>query len=178
MQAGDIATWAGVAVTLLISVCAWTDSRRHARIGQEANEISHMQAEAAERRASAVEDALAAALRVLGDRAPGPSLELPESWGGRRGEVRWEVRRCGRHRFVLRNVGSDTAFGVRIDPDGLGVSAHNLPQDATVRPDESVQFVMAAGFGRRLPDEVCVRWDGGGGVQGELRAQAVAVSVE
>ncbi|MFJ9414322.1 hypothetical protein ACIRPT_09165 [Streptomyces sp. NPDC101227] len=176
MQAGDFATWAGVAVTLLISVCAWTDSRRNARIGQEANEISHMQAEAAERRASVVEDALAAALRVLGERAPGLSLELPESWVGRRGEVRWEVRRCGRHRFVLRNVGSDTAFGVRIDPDGLGVSARNLPQDATVRPDGSVQFVMAAGFGRRLPDEVCVRWGGGG--QAGLRAQAVTVSVE
>ncbi|MFI9046281.1 hypothetical protein [Streptomyces sp. NPDC053427] len=175
MQAGDISTWTGVAVTLVISSCSWVDSRRQARIGKEANEISHLQAEAAARRASAVEDTLAAALRILGERGPGSSLELPESFGGVHGEVRWEVRRRGGHRFALRNVGSATAFGVRVDPDGLGASARNLPQDATVRPDESVQFVMAAGVGRRLPGEVCVRWDGR--AQGKAQAQAAVVPV-
>ncbi|WP_030071512.1 hypothetical protein [Streptomyces natalensis] len=179
MQAGDIGTWAGVALTLLISIGAWTDAQRQARIGREANEISHRQAEAAERRARAVEEALASALRLLGERAP--SLELPEMpempempgvGGGGPGEVRWEVGRRGRYGFELRNVGSATAFGVRVDPDDLGGVARNLPEDATVRPGEGVRFVMAATFARRLPGEVCVRWGG----YGRAEAQVVPVS--
>ncbi|MEU4843909.1 hypothetical protein [Streptomyces gilvosporeus] len=175
IQAGDIGTSAGVALTLLISIGAWTDAQRQARIGREANEISHRQAEAAERRAWAVEEALASALRLLGERAPSLELpemvEMPEVGGGGPGEVRWEVGRLGRYGFELRNVGSATAFGVRVDPDGLGGVARNLPEDATVRPGEGVRFVMAATFGRRVPGEVRVRWGG----YGRAEAQVVAV---
>ncbi|MEU9113050.1 hypothetical protein AB0D04_15020 [Streptomyces sp. NPDC048483] len=82
-----------------------------------------------------MEDALAVALRILGDGASGAPLEFPGSVGEAHGEVRREARRRGGHGFALRNVGSSTAFGVRADPDGLGAIARNLPEDATVWPE-------------------------------------------
>ncbi|MFE0380718.1 hypothetical protein ACFW1M_35310 [Streptomyces inhibens] len=183
MEVGNIATWAGVGVTLFISIGGWLDSRRQIRIGREANEISHKQAEAAERRAIAVEDALSTGLRLLAERSsargaeksatdmveqpasPSTVMEPPPTADGSR--VRWKVQRIEnmKYGFALCNVGSVPALHVKIVPDsGPGSPepgiARNLPENATVLPHECVHFVMAPTFAHPRLREVFVQWDG------------------
>lgn len=159
MEPGDVATWVGVLITLGISVMTYVQSRRQARIADEANIASQEQVEAAQRRAVAVEDSLAEALRLLAER--GLTAAPPTTVGASGpGEVQWALERRGRHSYLLRNVGVATATGVHVDRDRATPIVRNMPENATVRPGESVQFLMAPTFGNPLPGEVWVVWDG------------------
>lgn len=161
MEPGDIATWIGIAITLVIALVARHDTRRQAQIADEANIASQAQVEAAERRAIAVEDSLTEALRLLASSQQGaqvlpPGTALPPVEPD---EVQWTLERRGKQSYLLRNVGTATASGVHIDRDRTTPIVRNLPENATVRPGESVQFLMAPTFGNPLPGEVWVEWD-------------------
>jgi len=159
MEPGDVATWVGVLVTLGISVMTYVQSRRQARIADEANIASQEQVEAAQRRAVAVEDSLAEALRLLAERGLTAVSPTTVSASGP-GQVEWDLDRRGKHSYLLRNVGTVTAAGVHVDRDRATPIVRNMPENATVRPGESVQFLMAPTFGSPLPGEVWVTWDG------------------
>lgn len=74
-------------------------------------------------------------------------------------EVTWELTRS-RDRFVLRNVGRAIATGVWVTGDGVAEAAIHLPEGATIRPGESVSFMMVSTFAHAVPDEIEVTWDG------------------
>lgn len=159
MEPGDIATWVGVLITLGISVMTYVQSRKQARIADEANVASQEQVEAAQRRAVAVEDSLTEALRLLAERGLTVAPPNPVSTSGP-GGVRWDLERRGKHSYLLRNVSTATATGVHVDRDRATPIVRNMPENATVRPGESLQFLMAPTFGNPLPGEVWVLWEG------------------
>ncbi|WUD70542.1 hypothetical protein OG937_01935 [Streptomyces sp. NBC_00510] len=162
MQTGNIATWVGIVITLLISLATRRDANRQAQIAEEANIASQAQVEAAERRAIAVEDNLAQALKLLAQSqtatTPLQSLATPDPSG--RPAVGWDLQRRGTHAYLLRNWGASTATGVHLERKRTTAIVRNLPENATVRPGESLQFLMVPTFGHPLPGEVWVKWDG------------------
>ena len=162
MQTGNIATWVGIVITLLISLATRRDANRQAQIAEEANIASQAQVEAAERRAIAVEDNLAQALKLLAQSqnatTPLQSLATPDPAG--RPAVGWDLQRRGTHAYLLRNWGASTATGVHLERKRTTAIVRNLPENATVRPGESLQFLMVPTFGHPLPGEVWVKWDG------------------
>ncbi|MCH6163911.1 hypothetical protein [Streptomyces marispadix] len=72
----------------------------------------------------------------------------------------WRIERAGRHVFALRNTGTTTLTGVRVDRGNLPDSARGVPEDAIVRPGETAEFLMAADRGQALPGTVLVSWHG------------------
>lgn len=72
----------------------------------------------------------------------------------------WGLQRRGKHSYLLRNGGAVTATGVHLDRNRITAIVRNLPENATVRPGESLQFLMFPALGHPLPGEVWVRWDG------------------
>ncbi|MFF4563975.1 hypothetical protein [Streptomyces sp. NPDC001435] len=162
VEAGDAATWASTLVAVLVAVTAWLQSRKtrgeqeeQARIQREATELAHRQTEAAERRAFAVEQMLEQLIATHELEPGSPPRPSPSS-------IQWTLERRGKHLYLLRNVGSDTATGVRVDPSNMPSIASNLPEDAVVRPGESVEFLMAASLATPLPGEIWVSWSLGG----------------
>ena len=123
---------------------------------------SQAQVEAAQRRAIAVEDNLAQALKLLAQSqnatTPLQSLATPDPSG--RPAVGWDLQRRGTHAYLLRNWGASTATGVHLERKRTTAIVRNLPENATVRPGESLQFLMVPTFGHPLPGEVWVKWDG------------------
>jgi hypothetical protein len=154
MEPGDIATWAGVGVALLVGASALAVSLRQIRqqerqnlINERAAEASHRQAEAAERRAIAVEETL----QRLGNTSPLGGQEAAD--------VQWNLERR-KDLFTLRNVGTTTAEGVRVLPENLPPITRNLPDNASVRPQEAVEFFMVGTWGEPVPPQIMVAWDG------------------
>ncbi|MEU6653718.1 hypothetical protein ABZ904_30865 [Streptomyces sp. NPDC046900] len=162
MQAGNIATWVGIVITMVISLVTRRDAQRQAEIAEEANIAGQAQVEAAERRAIAVEEGLSKALKLLAQAqnatTPPQPLATPELSG--RPAVGWDLQRRGKHAYLLRNGGAETATGVHLDRNRTTAIVRNVPENATVRPGESVQFLMVPTFGHPLPGEVWVTWDG------------------
>ncbi|WP_053666502.1 hypothetical protein [Streptomyces sp. MMG1121] len=162
MQPGNIATWVGLVITMVISLITRRDARRQADIAEEANIASQAKVEAAERRAIAVEDSLAEALKLLAQAQNGTTppqlLATPEPSG--RPAVGWDLQRRGKHAYLLRNGGAETATGVHLDRHRMSAIVRNVPENATVRSGESVQFLMVPSLGHPLPGEVWVKWDG------------------
>ncbi|MGW7518962.1 hypothetical protein ACWGJ2_25575 [Streptomyces sp. NPDC054796] len=70
------------------------------------------------------------------------------------------LERHGDHSYALRNTGAAVLTGVRVNPVGLPRVVRNLPEDAVVRPGETVEFLMASSSRSPLPKEIRVRWDG------------------
>ncbi|MYX34380.1 MULTISPECIES: hypothetical protein [unclassified Streptomyces] len=162
VEVGDAATWGSTLVALLVAVTAWLQGRKakadqeeQARVQREAIDLAHRQTEAGERRAFAVEQMLGQLIATHGLRPSAPPQPRPSS-------VEWMLERRGKHVYLLRNVGNDTATGVRVDPSGMPSIASNLPEDAIVRPGESLDFLMAASLATPLPREICVSWNLGG----------------
>lgn len=162
VEAGDAATWASTLVAVLVAVTAWVqgmktkaEQEEQARVQREATDLAHRQTEAAERRAFAVEQMLEQ-LITTNELQPGSSLPQPTP-----SSIHWTLERRGKHVYLLRNVGSETATGVRVDPSNMPSIASNLPEDAVVRPGESVEFLMAASMAGPLPGEIWVSWTGG-----------------
>jgi hypothetical protein len=75
-------------------------------------------------------------------------------------DVRWSLDRKSKNAFVLRNVGTDVAEEVRIPPEGAAPISRGLPESATLRPQESVEFLMIAAMGAAVPNEILVTWKG------------------
>ncbi|MFE3604262.1 hypothetical protein [Streptomyces goshikiensis] len=161
MEIGDFAAWAGIVISLIISLVTLRGAKRQEQIASEANVANQAQLEATQRRAVAVEESLAEALRLLSQSQSGSQAALPSpAPPPRPGAVRWTLERRGKHAYLLRNTGTATATGVRVDRNRTAPIVRNLPENATVKPGESVQFLMAPTFGAPLPGEVWVEWDG------------------
>lgn len=154
VEAGNAATWAGVVVALIVAVVGIVQGRKQTKISKEASEANHRQAEAAERRAIAVESALAEALSAL---QPQPGVD---SGAKPSPSVSWVLERRGKHKYFLRNTGNTTATGVRVDPERLASITRNVPENASVPPGASTEFVMAGSLGAPLPGEIWLTWDG------------------
>ncbi|MFI2349485.1 hypothetical protein ACH492_21025 [Streptomyces sp. NPDC019443] len=162
VEVGDAATWGSTLVALLVAVTAWLQGRKakadqeeQARVQRETMELAHRQTEARERRAFAVEQLLEQLIATHELRPSSPPQPSPSS-------VEWMLERRGKHVYLLRNIGSGTATGVQVDPSNMPSIASNLPEDAIVRPGESVEFLMAASLATPLPGEIWVSWSLGG----------------
>ncbi|GAA1016969.1 hypothetical protein [Streptomyces thermogriseus] len=174
IETGDAATWASSVVALLAllltAVQYWQQSKRQAqqkeeqaardRAQAEASQIATRQAEAQERRAYAMEQALQRVVRILDEPRQG-SLDALSS-DAVEGAPAWQLAHKQGNAYVLRNVGTAVATGVRVDvgqhPRGL---TRALPEDAVVRPQEAVEFLLLAAWGAPRPDSIRVVWDGG-----------------
>jgi hypothetical protein len=71
-------------------------------------------------------------------------------------DVQWQLTRRAANTFVLRNVGTDTAKEVSVDPESATGINRNLPEGVTLRPQESVEFIMIAAWGAPVPNEIQV----------------------
>ncbi|UPK74564.1 hypothetical protein MU582_19320 [Nocardioidaceae bacterium SCSIO 66511] len=91
--------------------------------------------------------------------APAPAAPASPARPAGVGDVRWTLDRRGKNAFVLRNTGSGIAHGVRIPAEALPPITRNLPESATLRPNESVEFLMTGVFGNPTPNEIPVLWD-------------------
>lgn len=146
IQIGDIATWASAVVALGGSAFAVWESRKSRKSNDKWQQIN---AEAAVRSANAAEQALAL-----------QQASLPPIDPATKPDVAWDLERPGKTRFVLRNIGTDIATGVTIDPEQFKGFARQLPTNAAVRPGASVEFLVFTAMGAPLPNEVWVSWDG------------------
>jgi hypothetical protein len=75
-------------------------------------------------------------------------------------DVRWSLDRKGKNTYVLRNVGTAVAEEVRIPPEGAAPISRSLPESATLRPGESVEFLMIGALGAPVPNEILLTWKG------------------
>ncbi|MER6152015.1 hypothetical protein [Streptomyces hirsutus] len=174
IEMGDAATWASSGVALLAlfftAVQYRQQSKRQAqqeeeqaardRAQAEASQIATRQAEAQERRAYAIEQTLHAVVRMLDESRQGSLDALPSD--AAEGVPEWQLSHKRGDAYVLRNVGTAVATGVRVDvgqhPRGL---TRALPEDAVVRPQEAVEFLLLAAWGAPRPNSIRVEWDGG-----------------
>lgn len=164
---GDVATWAtaGVAVlALIVSAVSAAFSWKSLRWERLSAEAAGRSAEAAERANRLAERALERVplatgfkpptleeIREIGDLAQGVS-----SADG----VRWRIERPSDNRYVLRNVGTETAEHVEVDPTQISAITRHLPRDAVLRPGEGADILIMGAFGHPVPNQLYIRWEG------------------
>lgn len=146
-----IAAYVGIAITALVGLAAFFVSLRSLGIQQEAVEVAMVTAEAANRANWLAEQ------RLLAEVSGG---QLGEAVKKDRPDVSWLLARRGKNTYVLRNVGSETATHVRIDPESISAIVRALPVDATIRPQESAEFMMVGALGAPVPNEIYVFSEG------------------
>jgi hypothetical protein len=140
LDMGDVPGWtafiiSGVAVLVAIR------ANRHARNSADASKDSagsaRRSADAAERQAVAAEKAL-------------PPPPLP---------VEWKLQHVGRERYALRNAGTATATGVRIDMDRAPAVVLEDEDPVTVLPNASWSFLISPSLDQSHPRELWISWD-------------------
>ncbi|MCB5169317.1 hypothetical protein LG634_31470 [Streptomyces bambusae] len=170
IEMGDAATWGATltaSAALLLSLWQfWAQKMEQARrdeVDSQAAAVANRQAEAAERRALAVEQSLQQLLASLAsarDPLEQDELETAERAASSAEAVSWRLARS-KNTFVLRNEGNVTATGVRVGlgdhPAGL---TRRVPEDAVVRPNESVEFLVIGAWGQPVPREFQIYRDG------------------
>lgn len=160
LESGDAATWVSSVIALLAVGFAIWQQWKQGKGQAEADAIARRQMEATERRALALEGNLArlieqlpTALQARAQVHAAPASD-PET-------VEWELERASKNQFVLRNLGSGTAEGVRVDlgeyPPGL---TRRVPVEGVVRAHESVEFMIIGAWGHPIPRELKVWRDG------------------
>lgn len=156
------AIYVGVAVSGVLAAIALIVSLRSLAIQKESGRAAVISAEAAQRANWLTEQ------RVLHEAANvtrnEPVTSRPASGVGPAAEekpdVRWSLDRKSKNAFVLRNVGTDVAEEVRIPAEGAAQISRGLPESATLRPQESVEFLMIGAMGAPVPNEILVIWKG------------------
>jgi hypothetical protein len=162
LEEGDAAGWAGVVVAVLAILLGLWQQRRQAKRQGVAEGIARRQAEAQERRMLAAEENLQRLIAQLPAaiqaHARAQIATPPERHAA---AVSWDLKRPKKNLFVLRNTGTETATGVRVDvgdlPAGL---TRRVPENAVVREQESVEFMMIGTWNAPIPKEISVSWDG------------------
>jgi hypothetical protein len=71
-------------------------------------------------------------------------------------DTEWLLTRRSKNTYVLRNVGNETATHVRVIPESVSSLHRNPPEDATIRPQESVEFLLIGAWGKPVPNEIMV----------------------
>lgn len=77
-----------------------------------------------------------------------------------RPDVSWKVEHVAGSRFILRNMGSETATGVTADEAPFGGLARQLPKDAAVRAKEAWEFLLIQVAQAPTPHELWLTWNG------------------
>ncbi|WP_437104348.1 hypothetical protein [Streptomyces sp. enrichment culture] len=162
LESGDAAGWSGVIVAVLTILISLWQQRRQRKQQEAADGIARRQAEAQERRVLAAEENLQRLIAELPSalraHAQAQIADPPERHAN---TVSWELTRSSKNVFVLRNTGTETAAGVKVDvgahPAGL---TRRIPQDAVVRKGESVEFMIIPAWGHPIPREFSVSWAG------------------
>jgi hypothetical protein len=153
MDWGDVPGWAAfvlAAAAFVLALFTYFMSRKYSRITAEA---AVRAADAAEQANRLAEQRSQPTVDHVGDDTDPP-------------DVRWRLERPGnKQRFVLRNVGTDVATRVHIDPESLEVAHRFLPDAATVAPGASHEFLLIGAWQAPLPNEIWLSWDGSGGPQ-------------
>ncbi|MFE6931778.1 hypothetical protein ACFVDT_07075 [Streptomyces sp. NPDC057699] len=166
MEMGDKATWVSAILAAIAILYTYFQNRQQQKsqvqtdeLQRQASEIAARQAEATERRALATERMLAQFMASLMPVSSGPAGEEPDA-GGSASSVDWSLSREG-NLFVLRNEGEATATKVRVTvgdhPAGL---TRRLPEDAVVRANEAVEFLVLGAWGKPVPRQIHVTWAG------------------
>ncbi|MGI8515569.1 MAG: hypothetical protein ACR2NT_10625 [Acidimicrobiia bacterium] len=77
--------------------------------------------------------------------------------------IAWELTRLSGYNFQLRNISREFARGVTIDPAQImeGVLHRDLPNGIDVRGGASHGFLIQGTWGKSLPRELWVTWEGG-----------------
>lgn len=160
LEAGDAATWSSSAIALLAIGFAVWQQWKQGKGQAEADALARRQMEATERRALVLEESLGRLIEQL------PAALQAQALGGAPPErhpeaVKWTLERTSKNVFILRNHGSETAEGVRVDvgehPAGL---TRRVPEDGVVRAHESLEFLIMGAWGHPVPRELKVWWDG------------------
>ncbi|MFH9610452.1 hypothetical protein [Streptomyces sp. NPDC017448] len=162
LEVGDLGTWMGlipaagaILYTYIQHRQQKTAQARTDTLQQEASAIASRQAEAAERRALALEEMVERL--ALAQSQPGARPEVSPAAA----PVSWSLHQEQKNLFVLRNEGDEVATGVHVTvgdhPSGL---TRRLPEDAVVRGHESVEFLIIGAWGHPVPREVEVSWAG------------------
>jgi hypothetical protein len=155
-----IAAYVGTGVSALLAVAALVVSLRSLGIQRESARAATISAEAAQRANWLTE-------QRLGHEVNRPSSTAQQPEGGLMvapvtPDVRWSLDRKSKNTYVLRNVGTHVAEEVRIPPEGAAPVSRNLPESATLRPQESVEFLMIPAAGFPVPNEIMLMWKGRG----------------
>lgn len=152
-----LATYVGVAVAAVLSLAALVISVLSYKVQAESAKAATISAEAAQRANWLTEQRLH---HELQDRPPirdqTVPVDQPEAEATDLPDVRWSLDRKSKNAYVLRNVGSDVAEVVSIPPESAGTIHRNLPVSATLRPNESVEFLLLGAAGSPVPNEILV----------------------
>lgn len=147
-----IVALAGVGVTFYYSLRA--ERREHARTQEEAKrareeaERSEASAQRAERAAALSIDTLARiaeAVEGLASKSFNASA-IPEPEPER---VRWSLEHFNGDMYMLRNVGTATAFKVALSADPTLMVPRGFPETQNLRPDDSLTFMALTTMGTR-----------------------------
>lgn len=160
LEAGDAATWVSSAIALLAVAFTIWQQWRQGRMQAQADAIARGQLEAAERRALAVEEGLQRLLEQL-PRSFQAQAQIAGTPVHETDTVSWHLERLSKNQLVLRNTGTETATGVRVDvgghPAGL---TRRVPQDGVVRAGESLEFLVIGAWQHPVPREIRVWCEG------------------
>jgi hypothetical protein len=154
---GDAPAWTAIGLSGCFSVAAFVISLKGLKWQREGTEAAKTAAEAAIRSANADERSNALAELSVSIQAGTTSRAQQEHQQER--QVSWDLDRS-RDRFVLRNVGSAIATGVKVGGDRVAEVGTEVPDNAAVRPGASVSFMMVGSLAYSVPDEIEVTWDG------------------
>ena len=67
----------------------------------------------------------------------GFSFRTTQAAGSRPRDVNWRIEHPSKHRFVLRNTGSDIAENVEVDVSRIDAVTRNLPKAEVIRPERA-----------------------------------------
>jgi hypothetical protein len=154
-----VGLYVGVAASSLFAVIAVVVSLLSLRVQRESARAATISAEAAQRANWLTEQRMLQEVRAhpvptsaTGDQEQVSVEAAPVP------DVRFSLDRKSKHAFVLRNVGTAVAEEVRIPPEGAAPVSRGLPESATLRPGESVEFLMIGTLGNHVPNEIYVTW--------------------
>ncbi|MCD4523949.1 hypothetical protein [Nocardioides sp. cx-173] len=154
-----VAIYVGVAVSGVLAAIAVIISLRSLAIQKESGRAAVISAEAAQRANWLTEQRMLHEVANNQPVTPAQGADL-DAGDAQEPNVRWSLDRKSKNAFVLRNVGTDVAEEVRIPAEGAAPISRGLPQSATLRPQESVEFLMIGAMGAPVPNEILVTWKG------------------
>lgn len=127
--------WALVIAMLSFAwgVFVWFSARKDAR---EARAEAQRSAEAADRSADAAMRSADAAERQI-ELATPPAIDF-------------QFEQIREARYALRNIGTSTATGVTVDPEGFAIP-DRLPAGFTLARDQAVEFLLLASWASPVP---------------------------
>lgn len=157
-----VAVYVGVSVSGVFALIALIVSLRSLAIQKESGRAAVISAEAAQRANWLTEQRMLHEAASVTQNDAVTSEPVSGVGFGRLQEpdVRWSLDRKSKNAFVLRNVGTDVAEEVRIPAEGAAQISRGLPESATLRPRESVEFLMIGAMGAPVPNEILVTWKG------------------